>query len=91
MQYLFVFRFEFPDILCLDEFIDEKDGVKDDYTYVLHAVLVHIGTAQGGHYVVYIKTGLTAENAFVLLSQDDYDNSKVTLHIIFFITSIVVV
>ena len=77
MQCLFVFRFEFPDILCLDEFIDEKDGVKDDYTYVLHAVLVHIGTAQGGHYVVYIKTGLTAENALELIQPEDYDSSKV--------------
>lgn len=50
-------RFEFPDTLVLNEFIDEH-GVKDDYTYLLHAVLVHSGDFHGGHYVVFINANL---------------------------------
>lgn len=57
----------------LNEFVDEKDGEKDDYTYVLHAVLVHIGDAQGGHYVVYINAGLTPD--YAPGDPDDYRHS----------------
>ncbi|VDM62869.1 unnamed protein product [Angiostrongylus costaricensis] len=48
-------KFVFPDKLCLDEFMEENG---EDYTYCLHAVLVHSGDVHGGHYVVFINTGL---------------------------------
>ncbi|KAE9415473.1 hypothetical protein Angca_009957 [Angiostrongylus cantonensis] len=48
-------KFSFPDKLCLNEFME---GNEEDYTYCLHAVLVHSGDVRGGHYVVFINTGL---------------------------------
>ncbi|ETN68980.1 MATH domain protein [Necator americanus] len=48
-------KFAFPDKLCLNEFVE---GNGEDYTYCLHAVLVHSGDFHGGHYVVFINTGL---------------------------------
>lgn len=56
-NYQIEFSFEFPDELNLDEFVDEG-GVHEDYTYLLHAVLVHSGDFHGGHYVVFINTNL---------------------------------
>lgn len=53
--FLFVFdRFEFPDQLPLDEFLQKPDS-KDPANYILHAVLVHSGDNHGGHYVVYLN------------------------------------
>ena len=48
-----VCRFEFPERLNLDDFL-QKQG-KHPANYVLHAVLVHSGDNHGGHYVVYIN------------------------------------
>lgn len=59
-HYIFVFflplvnRFEFPDQLPLDEFLQKPDS-KDPANYILHAVLVHSGDNHGGHYVVYLN------------------------------------
>lgn len=47
-------RFEFPDQLPLDEFLQKTDP-KDAANYILHAVLVHSGDNHGGHYVVYLN------------------------------------
>lgn len=47
-------RFEFPEQLPLDEFLQKTD-VKDPANYILHAVLVHSGDNHGGHYVVYLN------------------------------------
>lgn len=47
-------RFEFPDQLPLDEFLQKTDS-KDPANYILHAVLVHSGDNHGGHYVVYLN------------------------------------
>ncbi|XP_077591421.1 ubiquitin carboxyl-terminal hydrolase 7 isoform X2 [Stigmatopora nigra] len=47
-------RFEFPDQLPLDEFLQKPD-TKDPANYILHAVLVHSGDNHGGHYVVYLN------------------------------------
>lgn len=46
-------RFEFPERLNLDDFLQIKE--KTQANYVLHAVLVHSGDNHGGHYVVYIN------------------------------------
>lgn len=48
-----IFRFEFPEKLSLDDFLQKKE--KTVATYLLHAVLVHSGDNHGGHYVVYIN------------------------------------
>jgi ubiquitin C-terminal hydrolase len=48
-----VFRCEFPEILDLNEFVENPE---DDFTYVLQSVLVHSGSTDRGHYVVYINT-----------------------------------
>jgi ubiquitin carboxyl-terminal hydrolase 7 len=63
LQIIF-FRFEFPEVLHLNEFIDEC-GTQDDYTYLLQAVLVHAGDFHGGHYVVYINTNLRSDTSRV--------------------------
>ncbi|XP_014350790.1 ubiquitin carboxyl-terminal hydrolase 7 isoform X1 [Latimeria chalumnae] len=47
-------RFEFPEQLPLDEFLQKPDP-KDPANYILHAVLVHSGDNHGGHYVVYLN------------------------------------
>jgi ubiquitin carboxyl-terminal hydrolase 7 len=47
-------RFEFPELLKLDEFLKKPDPA-DPANYVLHAVLVHSGDNHGGHYVVYVN------------------------------------
>jgi hypothetical protein len=46
----FFLRFEFPDTLELDEFIEieeKENGTIDEFTYLLHAVLVHSGDFHG--------------------------------------------
>ncbi|XP_071107818.1 ubiquitin carboxyl-terminal hydrolase 7-like [Haliotis cracherodii] len=47
-------RFEFPERLNLDEYLQKKE--KTPANYILHAVLVHSGDNHGGHYVVYINS-----------------------------------
>ncbi|CAK8680531.1 unnamed protein product [Clavelina lepadiformis] len=47
-------RYEFPETLILDEFLEEPDD-KDPAIYVLHAILVHSGDNHGGHYVSYLN------------------------------------
>lgn len=48
-------RFEFPERLNLDKFLNQKEKKdKTPASYILHAVLVHSGDNHGGHYVVYI-------------------------------------
>ncbi|XP_076047681.1 ubiquitin-specific protease 7 isoform X2 [Oratosquilla oratoria] len=46
-------RYEFPERLNLDQFLQKADTTPA--TYVLHAVLVHSGDNHGGHYVVFIN------------------------------------
>ena len=46
-------RFEFPDVLRLNEFLQTPESTPAEY--VLHAVLVHSGDNHGGHYVVFIN------------------------------------
>lgn len=48
------FRFEFPELLHLDEYLQTPDPM-NPADYILHAVLVHSGDNHGGHYVVYIN------------------------------------
>lgn len=52
--FFFFNRFEFPEQLPLDEFLQKTDP-KDPANYILHAVLVHSGDNHGGHYVVYLN------------------------------------
>ncbi|XP_037093906.1 ubiquitin carboxyl-terminal hydrolase 7-like isoform X1 [Pollicipes pollicipes] len=47
-------RFEFPDVLHLNAFLQAPDSTPAA-DYVLHAVLVHSGDNHGGHYVVFIN------------------------------------
>uniref|UniRef100_UPI00358F4AED ubiquitin carboxyl-terminal hydrolase 7 isoform X3 n=1 Tax=Myxine glutinosa TaxID=7769 RepID=UPI00358F4AED len=47
-------RFEFPEALLLDEFLQKTDA-SEPASYILHAVLVHSGDNHGGHYVVYLN------------------------------------
>uniref|UniRef100_A0AC35U801 Ubiquitin carboxyl-terminal hydrolase 7 n=1 Tax=Rhabditophanes sp. KR3021 TaxID=114890 RepID=A0AC35U801_9BILA len=49
-------RFDFPEILDLNEFMDSSVPGSGEFTYHLHAVLVHSGDFHGGHYVAYINT-----------------------------------
>lgn len=46
-------RYEFPEKLCLDEFMKVPEATPSSYT--LHAVLVHSGDNYGGHYVAYLN------------------------------------
>ncbi|KAL3121385.1 hypothetical protein niasHT_004969 [Heterodera trifolii] len=54
-------RFEFSEIMDLNEFAESEgddEAQKNDYTYLLYAVLVHSGDFHGGHYVAFINTNL---------------------------------
>ncbi|XP_054155064.1 ubiquitin carboxyl-terminal hydrolase 7-like [Oppia nitens] len=46
-------RFEFPEKLNLEDFLQKAETTPANYT--LHAVLVHSGDNHGGHYVVFIN------------------------------------
>lgn len=46
-------RFEFPEKLNLEQFLQHSESTPAAYT--LHAVLVHSGDNHGGHYVVFIN------------------------------------
>ncbi|XP_053388715.1 ubiquitin carboxyl-terminal hydrolase 7-like [Mercenaria mercenaria] len=46
-------RYEFPERLNLESFLEKKE--KTPAIYILHAILVHSGDNHGGHYVVYIS------------------------------------
>ncbi len=50
---LLVRSYEFPKKLNLDQFLLKPESTPADYT--LHAVLVHSGGFQGGHYVAFIN------------------------------------
>lgn len=54
-------RFEFPEVLDLNEFVDPMAYGPTDYTYHLHGVLVHTGSISGGHYCAYLKTNIDSE------------------------------
>lgn len=47
-------RYEFPEALVLDEFLEEPDE-NESAVYILHAILVHSGDNHGGHYVSYLN------------------------------------
>ncbi|XP_003746614.1 ubiquitin carboxyl-terminal hydrolase 47 [Galendromus occidentalis] len=47
-------RVEFPEVLDLNGFIESKPP-KTEYVYDLFAVLIHSGSANGGHYYAYIR------------------------------------
>uniref|UniRef100_A0A914H2D2 Ubiquitin carboxyl-terminal hydrolase 7 n=1 Tax=Globodera rostochiensis TaxID=31243 RepID=A0A914H2D2_GLORO len=54
-------RYEFSESMELNEFAEPEAGEaveKDEYTYLLYAVLVHSGDFHGGHYVAFINTNL---------------------------------
>ncbi|KAI8073083.1 hypothetical protein BC940DRAFT_290503 [Gongronella butleri] len=48
-------RHEFPEEICLDEYVADSGDIKESYDYVLHGVLVHSGDLHGGHYFALIK------------------------------------
>lgn len=48
----FGFRFEFPDEIDLEKYLQKPESTPAKYR--LHAVLVHSGDNHGGHYVGYI-------------------------------------
>jgi len=47
-------RFEFPNILDVDQFLAEDAPNRGD-PYYLHSVLVHSGSVHGGHYYSFIR------------------------------------
>jgi ubiquitin carboxyl-terminal hydrolase 7 len=52
-------RFEFPEHIDLTEFLAAPMAVPA--TYTLHAVLVHSGFLQGGHYTAYVRPKLDGD------------------------------
>ncbi|XP_072125057.1 ubiquitin carboxyl-terminal hydrolase 7 isoform X1 [Mobula birostris] len=69
-------RFEFPEHLPLDEFLQKPDP-KDSANYILHAVLVHSGDNHGGHYVVYLNPKGDGKT-FVFLEWCKFDDDVVS-------------
>lgn len=76
-------RFEFPEQLPLDEFLQKTDP-KDPANYILHAVLVHSGDNHGGHYVVYlnpkgdgkVSAGRGAESGVMLCGEGIHTDAR---------------
>ena len=48
-------RFEFPDKLDLTPYLDASAPRDEMYAYRLHAVLIHSGGAQSGHYYTFVR------------------------------------
>lgn len=55
-------KFKFYETVDLNRFVDRTaaqerniDVENDDYVYVLHSVLVHVGDVHGGHYYAFIR------------------------------------
>ena len=46
---------KFPEILSISKFIDKDCGFEGDATYILYAIINHIGTISSGHYYSYVK------------------------------------
>ena len=51
----------FPDTLDMSPFLFEPPAAPDANVYELFSVLVHFGTAMGGHYFAYVKVSRVAE------------------------------
>ena len=60
-------RFEFPQKINLDEFLDEREATPANYT--LHSVLVQGGDTGGGHYIVYVRP--SADGAWFKFDDDN--------------------
>ncbi|KAI5867169.1 cysteine proteinase [Durotheca rogersii] len=48
-------RFEYPEVLNLEPFLDNDADKSEPWIYKLHGVLVHSGDLNGGHYYAYLK------------------------------------
>ncbi|KAH9822072.1 ubiquitin carboxyl-terminal hydrolase 21-like [Teratosphaeria destructans] len=48
-------RYEFPEVLDLEPYLDEKTDRSEPYRYHLHGVLVHSGDLNAGHYYAFLK------------------------------------
>ncbi|BAM82574.1 ubiquitin-specific protease [Cyanidioschyzon merolae strain 10D] len=73
-------RYEFYPEIKLGEFVDGSTGADDEeYIYVLHAVLVHMGDVHGGHYHAYIRPDPgTEEGSKIWFKFDDERVLRVT-------------
>lgn len=59
----------FPDTLDMSPFLFEAPAVPDANVYELFSVLVHFGTAMGGHYFAYVKVSIHSINAYRYLPE----------------------
>ncbi|CAG8712653.1 11386_t:CDS:2, partial [Acaulospora colombiana] len=48
-------RFSFPSEVDMEEFLDPSADHSESHVYQLHAVIVHSGEPQGGHYYAFIR------------------------------------
>ncbi|KAI1079311.1 cysteine proteinase [Whalleya microplaca] len=48
-------RFEFPDVLDLDPYLEKEADRSEPWIYKLHGVLVHSGDLNAGHYYAFLK------------------------------------
>lgn len=48
-------KFDFPEVLNLDRYLSENADRSRPAKYILHSVLVHSGSAHGGHYFSFIR------------------------------------
>jgi len=69
-----LYRYEFPERLDLEPFLEKKE--KTPAIYLLHAILVHSGDNHGGHYVVYISPNGDGKVRMRLLFQMNFVGSE---------------
>ena len=48
-------RFEFPETLDLEPFLEKDADKSESWTYKLHGVLIHSGDLNAGHYYAFLK------------------------------------
>jgi ubiquitin carboxyl-terminal hydrolase 7 len=54
-------QFKFPAVLDLADIVNECDGSSENLCYDLHAVVVHVGEFNSGHYYAYVRPDITSD------------------------------
>ena len=77
---------KFPEILSISNFIDKDCGFEGDATYILYAIVNHVGTISSRHYYSYVKimNSKYYKDDKVKVVDLGYDLKKIPIYIVYF-------